>query len=127
MKADELRKFKAMLLERREMLSGDVSKMGDRALGNTRQGASGDLSNMPIHMADIGSDNYEQEFTIDLIQNEEVEVREIDEALARVEDGTFGTCGSCGCRIPKERLKAIPYTMMCVKCKESEEVAAGGQ
>jgi len=81
---------------------------------------------MPIHMADIGSDNYEQEFTIDLIQNEEMEVREIDDALARIEDGTFGTCTACECRIPKERLKAIPYAMMCVKCKESEEVAAGG-
>ena len=127
MNGQDKKKFKAMLLELRSQLSGSVSKMEDHALRKSRQNAAGDLSNMPIHMADIGSDNYEQEFMIDLIQNEEAEVRQIDEALERIQDGTFGECGSCGKRIPKERLKVIPYTTMCVDCKKDEEIAAGGQ
>lgn len=127
MNGQDLKKFKALLLELRAQVAGSVNKMEDRALGKSRQNAAGDLSNMPIHMADIGSDNFEQEFTIDLIQTEEAEVREIDEALERIDAGTYGECDSCGKRIPKERLKVIPYTTMCVNCKSNEEVAAGGR
>lgn len=127
MNGQDLRKFKALLLDVRAQLTGNVSKMEDQALRMSRQNAAGDLSNMPIHMADIGSDNYEQEFTLDLIQNEEAEVREIDDALKRIDAGTFGTCGTCGKRIPKERLRVIPYATLCVHCKKDAEVAAGGQ
>ena len=126
MKAADVEKFKQMLLETRAVLTGNVKSMEDHALRNSRQNASGDLSNMPIHMADIGSDNYEQEFTLDLIQNEESEVRQIDEALGRIEGGVFGMCDTCGKAIPKTRLKVIPYTTMCIECKKEEELAAGG-
>lgn len=127
MKAVDVKKFKQMLLDRRVLLAGDVRSMEDHALRTSRQDASGDLSNMPIHMADIGSDNYEQEFTLDLIQNEESEVRQIDEALERIDDGTFGVCSGCSKVIPKTRLKVIPYTTMCIECKKEAELAAGGE
>ena len=127
MKAEDRERFKGMLLETRAQLSGNVNHMESEALRNSGQNASGDLSNMPMHMADVGSDNYEKEFTIELIQTEEAELRQIDEALLRIEDDTFGECEACGKRIPKERLKVIPYTTMCVNCKKEEEIAAGGQ
>ncbi len=125
MNGQELKKFKKILLEMRAQLTGNVSKMEDQALRASRQSATGDLSNMPIHMADIGSDNFEREFTLDLIQNEEEAVRQIDEALERIEEGTYGVCDACGKRIPKDRLKAIPYARLCVQCKQNEEIAAG--
>ena len=127
MKAEDRERFKGMLLETRAQLSGNVNHMESEALRNSGQNASGDLSNMPMHMADVGSDNYEKEFTIELIQTEEAELRQIDEALLLIEDDTFGECEACGKRIPKERLKVIPYTTMCVNCKKEEEIAAGGQ
>ena len=127
MKRQEMKKFRALLLKLRAQLAGDVSKLGDHALGRSRQSAAGDLSNMPIHMADIGSDNFEQELTLDLMQSEEAEVKQIDEALARIDDGSFGDCKACGKDIPKARLEVIPFTTMCVDCKKDEEVAAGGQ
>ena len=71
---------------------------------------------MPIHMADIGSDNFEQEFTLSLMENDDETLEMIEEALERIEDGSYGICAECGSAIPKTRLNAIPYTPYCVKC-----------
>ena len=99
----------------------DVSAMADAALKKTRSEASGDLSSMPIHMADIGSDNFEQEFTLSLMQTEEGTLDAIENALERIEDGQYGTCEECGGVINKSRLNAIPYTPYCIKCAEALE------
>ena len=108
--------YKERLVVLRARLRGDVNAMADAALNKTRSEASGDLSSMPIHMADIGSDNYEQEFTLSLLENDEDTLGKIEAALERIEDGTYGSCVECECRIPKTRLNAIPYTPHCVKC-----------
>lgn len=121
MKAGELASFRKLLLERRQVLAGDVNRMGDEAMRKSRQSASGDLSSMPFHMADIGTDNYEQEFTLGLIENEEDELRAIDDALEKIEEGTFGTCESCGGPIKKARLKAMPHARNCIDCQKVEE------
>ena len=106
---------------KRELLSGDVNTLQNEALRKNRQEATGDLSNMPIHMADIGSDNYEQEFALELIQNEEVTLREIDEALKRIEDRSYGKCEDCGKKVPVARLKAKPHAKYCIECKRLQE------
>lgn len=108
--------FKERLLALRARLRGDVSQMVDATLKKNRLQGSGDLSSMPIHMADLGSDNFEQEFTLSLMENEEVTLAAIEAALERLEDGTYGNCEECGVKIPKMRLEAIPYATMCVKC-----------
>jgi len=118
---EELVRFRKILLIKRELLSGDVNTLQNEALRKNRQEATGDLSNMPIHMADIGSDNYEQEFALGLIQNEEVTLREIDEALKRIEDRSYGKCEDCGKKIPVARLKAKPHAKYCIECKRQEE------
>jgi len=89
--------------------------MTDEALRKTRQSSTGDLSNMPIHMADLGSDNFEQEFTLGLIESERQILREIDEALARIENGTYGICLATGRPISKARLKAKPWAKYCIE------------
>ena len=121
MKADELDYFKKLLLRKRSLLSGNMDSLQDQALRHSRQDATGDLSNMPIHMADLGSDNFEQEFTLGLIENEEEILRDIDAALERLDDGTFGVCESCSKAIPKARLKAVPHARYCVECQRKEE------
>jgi RNA polymerase-binding transcription factor DksA len=83
----DIDKFKMSLLAKRQQLVGDVDNMAEDALKKSRTDAAGDLSCMPIHMADIGSDYYEQEFTLGLIQNEQNLLKEIDEALQRIEKG----------------------------------------
>jgi RNA polymerase-binding protein DksA len=96
--------------------------MQGEALKRSRQDASGDLSNVPIHMADVGTDNYERELMIELIQNGEESVRSIDTALEKIEDGTFGVCELCAKKINKERLKAVPYAKLCIDCQREEEI-----
>ncbi len=108
--------FKELLIEMRARLRGDLSAMADSTLKRTRSESSGDLSSMPIHMADIGSDNFDQEFTLSLMENDEGTLEQIEDALERIESGTYGACVECGGRIPKARLNAIPYTPHCIKC-----------
>ena len=121
MKKAELNVYKERLLLLRSRLRGDVHAMADSALKQTRSESSGDLSFMPIHMADLGTDNFEQEFTLSLMENEETTLAQIDAALERIEEGAYGNCVECEARIPKTRLNAIPYTPHCVKCASKLE------
>jgi RNA polymerase-binding protein DksA len=115
LKQDDLATFRDLLLAKRQQLVGDVNHMRDDALKQSRKDAAGDLSSMPIHMADIGSDNYEQEFTLGLIEGEEGLLHEIDEALERVENGTYGICLATGKRIAKARLNMQPWAKYCIE------------
>lgn len=105
--------FKRVLLEKRAELTRDVSTLRDEALSKNRQDAAGDLSHMPIHMADLGSDNYEQEFTLGLLQSERTLLQNIEEALKRISEGTYGVCASTGQPIGKARLRAEPWAKYC--------------
>ncbi len=116
MKKSEAKVYKQMLVQLRARLRGDVNAMADAALNKTRSEASGDLSSMPIHPADVGSDNFEQEFTLSLMENEEEALTQIDGALERIEDGVYGQCIECDGKILKARLQAIPHTPYCVRC-----------
>jgi len=113
----QINEFKAMLLEKRNELLGNVTSMESEALRRDRS----DLSNMPIHMADVGSDNYEIENIIGLMDSERKILAEIDEALGRIEDGTYGICQGGNEQIPKQRLAAIPWARYCVSCATSLE------
>lgn len=121
MKKREAKEYKESLLFLRARLRGDVTAMAGAALNKTRSESSGDLSSMPIHMADVGTDNYEQEFTLSLMESEEGTLEQIEAALERIEDGVYGACVECGCKVPKTRLRAIPYTPYCVKCASKLE------
>ncbi len=109
----DLDRFRQLLLEKRAEILGDVSTLHSEALRSNRSEASGDLSSMPIHMADLGTDNYELEFTLGLIEGERAMLREIDEALDRIRDGTYGYCLATGKAIGKARLKAKPWAKYC--------------
>lgn len=120
LKKTELKEFKDRLLLLRARLQGDVVQLTDEALRKDQQG-SGNLSNMPLHLADLGTDNFEQEQSLRLLESEEDRLEQIDKALARIEAGSFGTCDECGGTIPKQRLKAIPFAPHCVECARKYE------
>jgi len=120
----ELDGYRQQLLDLRTRLKGDVSHLTNEALRKTGGEASGSLSNTPIHMADLGTDNFDQEFTLGLIQNEEQALDEIAAALDRLNQGTFGRCEECGKDIPKARLQALPYARYCVDCARKIEQSA---
>ncbi len=122
MNAEALKPYKARLVALRARLRGDVSQMTDAVLEKTLMQANGDLSAVPIHMADIGTDNFEREFTLTLMESKDRTLEEIEEALERIEDGSYGVCEKCEGRIPKARLNAIPYATRCVKCASRLEL-----
>jgi RNA polymerase-binding transcription factor DksA len=117
----EMDVYRESLLALRDRHNGDASHLADEALRRTGGGAAGNLSNMPIHMADLGTDNFEQEFTLSLLQNEEQLLGEITSALDRIRQGTFGQCEECQGDIPKPRLQALPYARYCVGCARKLE------
>jgi DnaK suppressor protein len=118
MKKSEMKQYKDRLLALRARLRGDFNQMAESALMKNRQQSSGDLSSMPIHMADLGSDAFEQEFTLSLMASEEDTLGAIEAALERIEEGTYGECEECHIGIPKTRLNALPYAHLCVKCAD---------
>ncbi len=116
MKTEDLKLYKERLLALRARLWGDVDQMGGPIFEKPLAQATGDLSVMPIHMADVGTDNFEREFTLRLMEAKDQTLDQIEEALQRMEDGVYGLCEECEGKIPKTRLDVIPYTVFCVKC-----------
>jgi DnaK suppressor protein len=100
----QLKEFKKLLLDKRQDLVGDMNGIHAETFGS-----AGDLSNMPTHPADIGSDNFEQEFTLGLLESERQMLTEINEALDRIDAGTYGICLGTGEAINLARLKARPW------------------
>ena len=113
--AKDLEYFKQLLRKKRGEIVGDVNEMGDEALRKSRQDASGDLSSMPIHMADLGSDNYEQEFTLGLMDSERKLLKAIDDALYRINEKTYGICEATRKPIQRARLEAKPWARYSVE------------
>jgi RNA polymerase-binding transcription factor DksA len=100
----------------RKRLGGDISELEEETLRPVGGEASGDLSDVPLDPADLGSDNYEEEVSLGLLENEEQLMEEVNTALERIGQGTFGRCEQCQTEIPRERLNALPYTRYCIRC-----------
>ena len=122
MKQSTIERLRRKLLARRNELLDEVDSIRANSLSR-RDKNSGDVSAMPIHMADVGSDNYEREFAVDFIEGGQEELREIDTALERIAEGTYGLCEECGGRVRYSRLSALPSARLCIECKRKEEEA----
>ncbi len=101
----QLKQFREMLLAKRSDILGDMTGIQAEVLGNN----DSDLSNMPTHPADIGTDNFEQEFTLGLLESERMLLADIEDALRRVQAGTYGICLGTSQPIGLARLKARPW------------------
>jgi DnaK suppressor protein len=121
LKNEELESYRDVLRNLRSRLRGDLDQMTDEALRRTTADSSGNLSNVPLHMADVGTENYDQEFTLGLIENEQETLEQVHDALTRIEAGTYGRCVSCSEPIAKARLQALPYTRHCIQCARKME------
>jgi RNA polymerase-binding transcription factor DksA len=116
--SDDSRRYEALLRERRRTLLRDIE-----GLDEERSAEGGNAAGVPQHPADLGSDSVEYDVIRSCEENVTAVLQEIDDALARIGDGTFGCCESCEEPIPKERLEAIPYARLCISCKSLEEAA----
>ena len=120
----ELQKFKVQLEGERAKFVDGIDHIERDTLNKSQRDASGDLSGYSFHMADMATDNFDLEFSLDLASAEQKILNRIDEALRKIEEGTYGVCEQCNKEIGLKRLKAVPYAKLCVKCKEAEEKKA---
>lgn len=113
----ELEQYRDILNRMRRELAGRVHDLEEEAL----KSSGGNLSNMPLHMADVGTDTFDQDFNIGMAQAERGIVQEIDEALKRIADKTYGMCMLTGKPIPKGRLAAMPWAKYTVEAARQVE------
>ena len=111
--AKQLRDFRDRLMKYRAQLLVDLGAIEKEALD-----AQADISHMPIHMADVGSDAYDQDLKLGMAASERKRIRDIEAALVRIKKKTYGVCHLTGSKIPDARLKAKPWAMY---TKESAE------
>lgn len=117
----EAKKYKELLLKERERISGGLTHIAENTLKKSQRDASGDLSGYSFHMADQATDDYDVEFSLGRATEDQRLLFKVDEALKRVKEGTYGMCQQCGGKIAKERLKALPYTDVCIECQRSND------
>jgi DnaK suppressor protein len=116
MRGTDLENYRKRLLELAATLKGSASGIAREALQPGGGEGSGGLSNTPLHLADLGSDMYERDMSVSLLENKTRTLEEIEEAIHRVDAGTFGRCQECGTKIGAERLQAVPFTPYCIDC-----------
>ena len=105
------------LLALRARIQGDTTQMEDNALNKDHS----TTTSMPNSMAELGTGNFDQELTLRVLGSEEDALKQIEAAIERIEDGSYGLCDKCGEKIPKVRLDAIPYAAECVRCASEQE------
>ncbi|NQT95990.1 MAG: TraR/DksA C4-type zinc finger protein [Candidatus Omnitrophica bacterium] len=114
-------KIKSILLKMREDLISKIKYIEKETLRKSQKEASGDLSGYSFHMADVASDNFERELSLDLAENERELLRKIEDSMRRLKEKKFGDCQQCSKSITMKRLSAVPYALMCITCQKEED------
>lgn len=121
MRKTELQRFRKLLLEERDRVSQSFAKH-EKIIKHTDDQSGLEMGKAHSnHMADQGSDEIQYETTIQFANTEGRYLYNIEEALRRIEEGTYGVCQACQQAISLPRLKRLPYTRLCIDCKEKEE------
>jgi DnaK suppressor protein len=116
MSADKKNRYREMLLSLRDRARGEVNHVVQSIQEEVTVNAN--TSAAPVHLADIAGEAVDAD--VQVLQNERSILDEINAAIARLDDGTFGKCTHCDRSISEERLKAIPYAATCVECARTE-------
>lgn len=121
-KKKELEKFRKLLLEKKSQLIAGLSDLERNAIYSSSSGASSEISGLANHMADAATDINAIETNFNLAERESRYLLYIEEALKRVNQGTYGICKGCNKIIPKERLEVVPTATRCISCKQNTKV-----
>jgi len=121
MNKKDLEYFKDLILKKKQDLLAELGYLESASMSTTSKDQAGDLSSYSFHMADQGTDTMEREMAFTFASREGRYLHHLNEALERIENGTYGKCRTCGGEISKARLEAVPHATQCIKCKNSEE------
>ena len=122
MTTTDMQTFRPVLAKLAQHLRGSVAALKEEAFPPSDEIAAANLSDVPVEdRAELGSDSFAKETTLGLAENESAQLEEIDAALLRIDEGTFGTCEECGQEIPKARLQMIPFARQCIECARKSQ------
>ncbi len=121
----ELTKIRKEMIEQKASILEELMMIKEETLGKSLKDAAGDLSGYSFHMADMATDMYDREFSLELAEGERDRLYALDDAIKRIDEGTYGRCDMCGGVILKRRLKVMPQAQYCIKCQKKEEKTAG--
>jgi len=121
----ELKKLRDKLVKEKARILEELIRLKGSSLHKSIKDASGDLSGYTFHMADMATDLYDREFSLELAEGERKRLFDLDDAIKRVDEGTYGKCDECGILITKQRLKVVPQAQYCIKCQKEKEKNAG--
>lgn len=121
MSKKELLEFSKLIIKRKNETLENINHISEDNLKKSQKDAAGDISGYTFHMADVATDTYDREFSLSIASGERQLLYELDDALKKVEEGTFGICEGCNSPISKKRLKAVPYARFCLACQEKKE------
>lgn len=121
MQPKQSNKYRKLLEDLASRVGSDANGMVEQVRGNSGGNGGSELSNAPLHLGDMGTEEYLYDMNTTLLANEQYIVNEAREALRRIDGGSYGTCETCGKPIASARLEAIPYTRYCVKCAETHD------
>jgi DnaK suppressor protein len=117
----ELAEYRKMITKRKNEVLDSISRISEDTLKKSQKDASGDISGYTFHMADVATDNYDREFSLGIASNDRQFLYDLEDALKRIEEGTFGICEECKSVLTKARLKALPYARLCLNCQQKKE------
>ena len=117
---EQLKQFRQLLIAERTKLADEIKAIA-RDVSTSPRDASGDLSAYTVHMADMAADTYDRELSMNIVSSEQEILYQIDDALKRLDDGSFGICQQCNQAIALSRLRAVPYASLCIECQRSKE------
>jgi len=118
---EKFRRYYKLLLDLRSHLTEGITLHSEETLKRSSKDDSGDLSSYGQHMADAGTDTFDRDFALSLVSSEQEALTEIDAAIKRVKEGTYGTCEITGKPIAKERLSAVPFTRYSAEAQKDIE------
>ena len=117
---EQIKQLRQLLITERAKLAEEIKSIARDAATSPRD-ASGDLSAYTVHMADMAADTYDRELSMNIASSEQEMLYQIDDALKRLDDGSYGICQQCNQPIAMSRLKAVPYASLCIACQRSKE------
>lgn len=118
---EKLEKYRKLLENKREALLKELGYLEDNSMNSTITESTGDISAYSFHMADQGTDAMEREKAFLFASREGRFLYHLNQALGRIEEGSYGTCEECGELISEERLTAVPHARFCISCKTKED------
>lgn len=117
----DLLEYRKLITKRKDEIKNALEHISEETLKKSQKDAAGDISGYTFHMADVATDTYDREFSLGIASNERQMLYELDDALKRIEDGSFGICEDCKNAIAKTRLKAVVHARLCLACQEKKD------